>query len=261
MCIKIIDLSDVITNGTAEPLPHEIEYITHEKGAEQAATLFGLKPADFPEKKAWSAEMVTLCTHSGTHVDAPYHFGPLSEGKKAKTIDEIPLEWCFGSGIVLDFTHKKAGDLITVTDVQEALNKIEHEIKPLDIVLIRTDVWKNFGHSGYQDLHPGMSEEATLWLIEKGVKMMGIDAWGWDRPFNVMAEEHRKGIKGKLWAAHFVGKKKEYCHIEKLTNLDKLPPKNFKIACFPVKLKAASAGWTRAVAIIENNYKGVDLSE
>ncbi len=249
---KIIDLSDTLENGTPEPIPHEINYINHEQGAMQAAALLELQVEDFPEGKAWAVEMVNLSTHSGTHLDAPYHFGPQSEGKPARTIDEVPLEWCFGDGVVLDFSHKKAGDLITVEEVKGKLAEIDYQLKEGDIVLIRTDTWKNFGEPGYQEMHPGMSEEATLWLIRQGIKVTGIDAWGWDRPFSVMAGEYKEGVEGNLWAAHFAGKKKEYCHIEKLTNLDKLPPYGFKVACFPIKIKNASAGWTRVVAIFED---------
>jgi kynurenine formamidase len=55
-----------------------------------------------------------------------------------------------------------------------------------------------------------------------------------------------------LWAAHFVGKEKEYCQIEKLANLEKIPqPFGFKVAVFPIKVEGASAGWARPVAIIE----------
>lgn len=251
--MKIFDLSDTLRNGTVEPLPHKIEYLSHEDGARQAAEMFGLQPSDFPDSKAWAVENVTLCTHSGTHVDAPYHFGPYSEGKPARTIDQMPLEWFYGDGVVLDFSHRKAGDLITAEDVQEALRKLNYKLKPGDIVLIRTDAYKHFGEPGYATLHPGMSEEATLWLIDQGVRVMGIDAWGWDRPFGVMAEEYKRGIRGRLWAAHFAGKKKEYCHIEKLANLDKLPrPYGFKVAAFPVKIEGASAGWARVVAIFED---------
>lgn len=249
--MKFIDLSDTIKNETSEPIPHRVHYFDHEAGALQAAELFGLSPQDFPEGKAWSVENVTLSTHSGTHVDAPYHFGEISEGRPAKTIDEVPLEWCFGDGVLLDFTDKKAGEEIGQQEVKEALLRLDFRLKPGDIVLIRTDTWKNFGKPGYQELHPGMGEEATLWLVEQGIKMMGIDAWGWDRPFSVMGREYREGTEGKLWAAHFAGKKKEYCHIEKLTNLDRLPPYGFKVVCFPIKIEGASAGWTRAVAILD----------
>ncbi|MFC1970915.1 hypothetical protein ACFLV0_03145 [Chloroflexota bacterium] len=91
-----------------------------------------------------------------------------------------------------------------------------------------------------------------MWLIDRGVKVMGIDAWGWDRPMAVMAAGYHSGIKGKFWAAHFLGKEKEYCHLEKLANLDQIPKHyGFKVAVFPVKIDKASAGWVRAVAIIE----------
>ena len=81
---------------------------------------------------------------------------------------------------------------------------------------------------------------------------MGIDAWGWDRPFWALKEEfQRTGDKSILWEGHRAGIEKEYCHIEKLANLDKLPrPFGFEVACFPVKLTGGSAGWCRAVAII-----------
>ena len=251
MTIKIIDLSVPLKNGTWEPQKQEITYTDHKEGAKLAAVRFGLDPSDFPDGMAWAVEQVNLSTHSGTHVDAPYHYGPESGGKPARTIDQVPLEWCYGDGVVLDFTHRKTGDLITKEDVEEALTKINYVLKPMDIVLIRTGTSKHFGEPNYHQMHPGMSEDATLWLIEQGVKVMGIDAWGWDRPFNVMAEEYKAGVKGKLWAAHYAGKKKEYCQIDKLANLDKLPAHGFKFACCPINIEGASAGWTRAVAIIE----------
>lgn len=118
-------------------------------------------------------------------------------------------------------------------------------------MLIRTDVWKRFGEPNYWELHPGMTEESTLWLIDQGIKMMGIDAWGWDIPFTVMIREYLQGKRSKIWAAHLAGKQKEYCHIEKLTNLDLLPPYGFKVACFPINIENASGGWARVVAIFE----------
>ncbi|MGQ9674987.1 MAG: cyclase family protein [Chloroflexota bacterium] len=250
--IRIYDLSDTLRLGTHEPLPLQINYFDHEAGARQAAAMLGLELSDFPDCKAWAIEQLTLTTHSGTHLDAPYHFGPLSGGEPARTIDQVPLEWCYGDGVVLDFSDKPAGYEISAADVQEALRKIGYTLKPFDIVLIRTDVYKHFAEPGYDQMHPGMSEEATLWLIDQGIKVMGIDAWGWDQPLLMQAEECRRGEKGKLWDAHFAGKKKEYCHIEKLANLDKLPrPFGFKVAVFPVRIERASAGWARCVAIFE----------
>ena len=71
----------------------------------------------------------------------------------------------------------------------------------MDIVLIRTDVHRHYGEPGYEDMHPGMTREATLWLIEHGIKVMGIDAWGWDRPHDVMIADLKAGKKRVLGVA------------------------------------------------------------
>ena len=193
-----------------------------------------------------------MWSHDTTHVDAPWHYYPTSEGKPAKTIDQIPLEWCYGDGVVLDFHYKKRGERIEASELEKALLKIDYKLKPFDIVLVRTDVYKHYGEPGWEDMHPGVTRDGTLWLIDKGIKMVGIDAWGWDIPHDIMAAELKAGIKGRFWESHLVGKEKEYCQIEKMASLDKIPrPFGFKVAVFPVKVEGASAGFTRAVAILE----------
>ena len=154
--------------------------------------------------------------------------------------------------MVLDLTHKKAGEEIDSADFEKALEKIEYTLRPFDIVLVMTGATKYYGKPDYPRMHPGTTRESTLWLVDQGIKVMGIDAWGWDKPFDAMVSEVREGKKEKLWAAHFAGKEKEYCHIENLTNLDKIPkPYGFKVAVFPIKIERAGGGWARAVAIID----------
>ncbi len=251
--VRIVDLSVPLDSASGEPDPPKIDYIDHDRGAAQAAEWFDLKKTDFPDGKAWANEYVTLSAHTGTHLDAPYHFGPYSEGKPAKSIDQVPLEWCYSDGVVLDFSWKKTGEKITEHDIKAELKRINYTIKPFDIVMIRTDSDKKFYDKNYGNIHPGMSAEATRYILEQGVKVTGIDAWGWDIPFPYQKEEYLKEKRnGILWAAHFVGKEIEYCHIEKLANLDKLPPFGFTVAVFPVKLKGASAGWARPVAIFHD---------
>jgi len=250
---KVIDLSVTMANNPPGSfIQSEIMYYSHEEGAKARGKSLNLPEGFFPENRFAAEEVTKVSTHAGTHLDAPWHYGPTSEGKPAKPIDEIPLEWCYGDGVVLDFSYKKAGELISAQDVQKALVKISYKLKPLDIVLIRTDASKHYGEPGYENTHPGMGRESTLWLIEQGIKVMGIDAFGWDRPFGVMLRECQSGAKGVFWAGHFVGKEKEYCHLENLANLDLIPvPYGFKVAVFPIKIKRASAGWVRAVAIVD----------
>jgi kynurenine formamidase len=190
--------------------------------------------------------------HSGTHVDAPWHYFPTAGGKRARTIDEIPLDWFFSDGVTLDMRHKTNGSAINIDDLEQALSNIDYQIKPWDIVLIQTGADKHWGKPEYFEAGCGMTMKSTLWLIDQGVRVMGIDAWGWDRPFWALKEEFRQtGNSDILWEGHRAGMESEYCHIEKLANLDKIPqPFGFKVACFPVKLSGGSAGWCRAVAII-----------
>ncbi|MCP4673556.1 MAG: cyclase family protein, partial [Desulfobacula sp.] len=127
------------------------------------------------------------------------------------------------------------------------------QLKPLDIVLVMTGADQFWGKEEYLVKGCGMTRESTLYLLEKGVRITGIDAWSWDRPLPFLAEEFKKTKNSSIiWEAHFAGIEKGYCHMEKLTNLNKIPKAHgFKVSCFPVKIKAASAGWVRAVAIIE----------
>lgn len=268
--IKIIDLSIPIENTTPEPEPPKVKYNDHKKGAvhlglgaaaflNPSAKLEDLTPLfnekDFPDEMALAVEDLNLDTHAGTHLDAPWHFGPHCQGEHAKTIDEIPLEWCYADGVVLDVRYKKPGDFITLEDIKNALEKINYNIRPYDIVLIMTGADKHLDKKDYFSAHPGMTKEATSWLIEKGVKIIGIDAWGFDRPMvNMFGDYLKTKDKQHLFPAHFAGRTKEYCHIEKMANLDKIPkPYGFKIVCFPVKITKAGAGWVRAVAIIEES--------
>jgi kynurenine formamidase len=250
---QIIDLSVPLSQTPPESmLKVDIQYIDHKEGTRIFGSFFGLKEEDFPEGSFSAVEKLTLTTHSGTHLDAPWHYWPTSEGKPARTIDQIPLEWCYGDGVVLDVTHRKPGEEITVGDFEKALLRIQYQLKPYDIVLVMTGASKYYGQPDYAKMHPGVTREATLWLIDHGVKVTGIDAWGWDKPFDVMIEDVRKGKKEKLWAAHYAGREREYCHIENLTNLGQIPrPCGFKVAVFPIKIERAGGGWVRAVAIIE----------
>jgi kynurenine formamidase len=256
---KIIDLSISIETGLPsdpEMMIPKIDYIDHVQGAGQMEMFFpGLKKEQLPKSLGWAAEFVHLTTHSGTHLDAPFHYHPtMDKGERALTIDEVPLEWCLQDGVVLDFSHKGDGERISTEDVLEKLARIDYRLKPMDIVLVRTGADAFWGKPEYLVKGAGMTRESTLYLLEQGIKVVGIDAWSWDRPLPFQAQEFQEsGDAAIIWEAHFAGIEHGYCHMEKLTNLDKIPsPHGFKVACFPIKIKGASAGWTRPVAIIDD---------
>jgi kynurenine formamidase len=256
--VRLIDLSVPLESGAvSEPMPPTIRYATHDgEGLRQMQNLLGIRPEDLVMSGGlgWAVEEVQAITHTGTHVDAPYHYGPTSEGRPARRIDEVPLEWCFAPGVVLDVRHKTAGEEITVADLQTALERIGHELRPLDIVLLQTGADSRLDSRDYF-AQPGLGRAGVLWLVERGVKVIGIDAYTLDRPFAaMMADYYRTGDGRFIWPAHFAGITREYCQIEKLANLDQLPrPSGFTVSIFPVKIQGASAGWCRAVAIVEED--------
>jgi kynurenine formamidase len=258
MARRIIDLSVPLQIDIAsDPPGHEpkLTYIDHHQSASQVCSYFpGLTPADLPDGEGWAIERIDLSTHNGTHLDAPYHFAStMDSGKPALRIDEVPLAWCFQPGVKLDFRHFPNGYVATAADVETELKRIGHEVRPLDIVVVNTSAGQRYGEPDYVATGCGMGREATFYLTSGGVRITGTDAWSWDAPFVSTAKKYAETKDAKLiWEGHKAGREIGYCQLEKLHHLETLPALGFMVACFPVKIKAASAGWTRAVAIIED---------
>jgi len=252
---RIVDLSLEIREAPSV-LGAQISYLDHKGSVSEMLEAFpGIQPEDLPGGMGWSSETLTLNTHSGTHMDAPYHYFPTMAGKPARTIDEMPLEYALGPGIVLDMRHMTPQTVISAADVKSALSMMDYRIQPLDIVLVMTGAdkyWYENDIEKYISQYAGMGREATLWLMDQGVKVVGTDAVGWDRSFASQAEAFRNtGDRSLIWEGHFAGIEGEYYQMEKLTNLDKLPPYGFTVCCFPIKIFKAGASWVRPVAIIE----------
>lgn len=259
MTRKFIDLSVALESDIASDpdvmLP-EIEYFSHKDTASQMAGFFpGLDVDDLPGGEGWALEKLTMYTHNGTHLDAPYHHhSTMNDGERAITIDEVPLEWCFGRGVKLDFRHLPDGHIVTPAEIDAELQRIDYSLSPLDIVLVNSSAGDRYGESDYLARGCGMGREATLHLLEQGVRVTGTDAWSWDAPFSITAQRFAAEKNPNIiWEGHRASMKIGYCHIEKLTNLQMLPSSGFTVSCFPFKIKAASAGFVRAVAIIEEN--------
>ena len=127
---------------------------------------------------------------------------------------------------------------MTPGDIDDKLSAIGHKLQEGDIVCVHTNAPKHVASREY---------------IKYGV---GIDAWSWDAPFIITAQKWKKSVKAKspdtsiIWEGHFAGRDLGYFQLEKLTNLDKVPPIGATMYCFPVKIARASAGWVRAVATI-----------
>lgn len=275
---NIIDLSVAIDVNSWEPNPVKRNIINHKKGADllgktlvsmKGSNIFtkikellkqklglGLDHRNFPEGKGLSLYTYELTTHTGTHLDAPFHFGDINQaGNKAKTISDIPLEWCFGNGVLLDLESFDVDDPVSKEELVAKLEEINYQVQPFDIVLLKTGGDKYNGKPQYFTNFRGVSPEATEYLIDCGVKIIGIDSFGFDPPFSKMIEKYmQEKDVNYLWPAHFLGRKKEYCHIERLTNLNQIAkPFGFKVSCLPIKLIDSDAGWCRVVAIEDSS--------
>jgi len=251
--MKLVDLSTLIA-PSPESVPAylrtEIAYNTHAQGAAQAQAILKVPASVFRHGEGWATETITnLGTHDSTHIDAPWHYNSEIQGQRAQTIDELPLEWFFSDAVVLDMSSKADGDAMDVADVEQELARIGYELKALDIVLVRTGRDAFYNQPDYIFRGCGVTANATHWLFERGIRVMGIDAWGWDSPLDGQAKAAlTSGKDGVFWAAHQADL--PYAQIERLVNLGGLPPFGFKVSCFPLKIKNGSAGPARAVAIL-----------
>ena len=267
MTVRLIDLTIPIEHGAiSEPFfgsefesPPRIEYFSHEDGIRLNQTLFGCQPEELPNGLGHAVENIHSVVHSGTHCDAPWHYSPTTEGGKMRsmTIDEVPVDWFYGPGVILDLTHKQPEEAITDTDVAAALDKMGYEVKEHDIVLFRTDRYKLWGTEAYLTDFPGIVPSAPEYLINRGVRVMGIDAYNFDMPFATQKRLYQEtGDPSYIEPCHMaLGAKHNYLHIEKLANLDKIPqPYGFTFSALPVKIVGASGAWCRAVAIIEDGH-------
>jgi kynurenine formamidase len=253
--VRIIDLSAPIAPSPPEApalLRTDILYADHEAGAAQIAQMFGVGRELLRDGEGWALEVFTqFGTHNSTHVDAPYHYNSTVAGAPAQRIDELPLDWFFRPGVVLDFHSRADGETIEVADLEASLGAAGHRLAERDIVLLRTGCDAFYGDPDYMARGPGVSADATRWLYERGVRVMGIDAWGWDRPLHLQATEAlAQGREGIFWAAHQVDL--AYSQIERLMGLDRLPSTGFTVACFPLRLVGGSAAPARVVAILDD---------
>ena len=190
---RLIDISVPLRAGIASDPPDfrpQINYIDHRQSAQQMADYMGIKPSDLPEGRYAGIEQIMLSSHNGTHVDAPWHYWPTSNhalvpgGEPAARIDQLPLEWFFQPAVKLDFRHLDDGYVVRARDIEAELIRIGHTLKPLDIVVINTAAGTRYGEDDYIDRGCGVGREGTLWLLERGVRVVGTDGWSWDAPFS-----------------------------------------------------------------------------
>ncbi|GAB4052936.1 cyclase family protein [Catellatospora paridis] len=255
--MPIIDLSTAVDAAAWEPEPVIHDVMTPAQGAvhmaEEMALHFGVDfdPSVLPDGELLSVDTLKLTTHTGTHIDAPSHYGSKASYGVPRHIDEMPLDWFHRPAFRLDL-RSAPGPTVDADFLDKELARIGYQPQPLDIVLLHTGASAWAGTPRYFTEFTGLDAGATNFLLDKGIRVIGTDAFSLDAPFGAMLKRFNEtGDRGVLWPAHFTGRDREFCQIERLANLDALPqPYGFTVSCLPIKIKGAGAGWTRAVAIL-----------
>ncbi|MFE3170904.1 cyclase family protein [Amycolatopsis sp. NPDC059090] len=258
--MRVIDLSTPVDASVWEPEPVIHKITTAAEGARHMSSEmrehFGIEfdPEVLPHGELLSIDTLTLTTHTGTHVDAPSHYGRGASGGEPPNIDQVPLEWFYAPAVVLDLTSAPPGTAVGAETIGRELDRVGYRPSPLDIVLLHTGASRFSGTPKYFTEFVGLDRGATKLLLDLGVRVIGTDAFSLDAPFTAMIREYqRTGDREVLWPAHFAGREVPYCQIERLANLAALPTAHgFKVSCLPVKIAGAGAGWARAVAIVED---------
>jgi len=226
---RLIDLSVDIYQGMTVYPGHLktviFQHATHEETRERFEGGFSFQTMGF-----------MLNDNGPTHVDSFSHLDP---DPTAATIDQMPLELFYGDAICIDISDKKPRTDIDPAHLDAALAKSGLDLRRGDILLLYTATYNRyFGKPEYLTQFPGLGESGSAWLVEKGVKTFGVDSPTPDNPAS------------RTYPCHMMCRKHHITHYENLANLDQVVGKRFTFIGFPLRLRGAHGGPTRAVALL-----------
>ena len=182
------------------------------------------------KEDGYNLELLFLSSHTGTHLDAPYHFA-----KNGAKIHQIPLDRLLGNGILIKIKKGK-NQVITKNDLV-LFERKNGNIQKHSSIIFHTEWQKNLNSDSYFINNPGLSESAAKYLVSKEINLVGIDSPSIDLGIN------------KTFIVHKILAKNNILIVENLTNLNKISSKQFDFVILPLKLKDASGSPVRAIAI------------
>ena len=188
-----------------------------------------------------------ISEHGPTHVDSIDHLEPTSD----LSIDEMPLDWFYGSAICLDLSNIEYPDPITVNDLQAQLDKAGLEIGADDTVLLETANRRNnysLNDKGkkhqYESKFVGLKETAGQFIVDQGAKAIGIDSISVDHPANIYPNYN--------FPIHALCSREETVIYENMANLWEVTGQRFTFSAFPLKIRDGTGSPVRPVAIVNN---------
>jgi kynurenine formamidase len=228
--MQIIDLSQDIYEGMKVYPGHlktvQFEHATHEETAPRFEGGFSFQTTGF-----------ILNDNGPTHVDSFSHLDPTPG---AETIDQMALDLFYGPAVCLDVTGFAPQADITAEDLDRIEAESPVQVQRGDIVLFHTATWNRYvGDKRYLTDFPGLGESAAEWIVQRGVKTFGVDSPTPDNPAS------------KSYPVHMMCRREHITHYENLANLDQVVDRRFTFVGFPLKVRGAHGGPTRAVALVE----------
>jgi len=234
MARKLIDLTQEIYNGMPVYPGHQRTVIFDVKTHEET------KETNKPGTHTSIVMGLLMCDHGPTHVDSLMHVDP---SPTAASIDQLPLDLFYTRAVCLDVSHRKAGEYITVQDLEQACAKAKLKVQKGMTVLLYTGHFnRTYPSMEWLLRYPGLDREAMLWLADKGVVNVGIDS-----PSIDSSDE----MKHKNYPAHAVCRERKVLNTENLGYLEKVVGKTFDFIGFPLLIRRGSGSPIRAVAVLE----------
>jgi kynurenine formamidase len=182
------------------------------------------------EGKPLNIQKVTVATHSGSHIDAPYH-----AFEHGRTIDQIPLDTFVGRAAIVPI-KRGGGEAIPAADFENSGVRVERG----DILLVQTGWDARFTSQDYYS-YPYLSEEACRWMVERGVKLVALDCLSPDMPLSMRPPDFAYPAHRTLLGA-------EIPIIENLRNFGAVEGTHCRVIALPLRIRGGDGGQTRVVA-------------
>jgi len=186
-----------------------------------------IKRTNTIEKDGFQEALISMYSHTGTHMDAPAHML-----ENSPYLDNFDIDKFIGQATILDFSAKE-NNFVTI----EMLKTFEDKIRQVDFIILKFGWGKYWGKDKYFEPFPSLSEAAANWLTNFNLKGIGIDTISID------------DINSATFPIHKILLPKNILIIENLTNLDSIESEFFMFCTLPLKTKDADGAPVRAIAI------------